>query len=153
MQDEGNWNRSCWLRGRAGDGAILLELLDRLTPTIAELTHYHVVVANAVEPRARNTAANRTLVSNLSFMIFSLQGAIVAGCKCLFSFQPVLPPASRPLFGVLLLYSCGTEQEIPSVFRFAWLERGNWAELPRSLRGATVCLFRFEVNARRVTCA
>src|ERR1017187_6700651 len=32
---------------------------------------YHVVLAIAVEARARNTAANRKLVSSLSFMIFS----------------------------------------------------------------------------------
>src|ERR1700747_1199851 len=32
---------------------------------------YHVVVANAVEPRGRNTATNRKPVSSLSFMIFS----------------------------------------------------------------------------------
>src|ERR1700720_3392034 len=32
---------------------------------------YHVVVANAAEPRARNTAENRTQLSSFSFMIFS----------------------------------------------------------------------------------
>ena len=32
---------SPWLRGRAGDGAICLDLLDRLSPTIAELTQAH----------------------------------------------------------------------------------------------------------------
>src|ERR1700719_124720 len=42
---------------------------------------YHVVVANAVEPRARNTAASRAQVSTLSLMIVSLQGAIVARSK------------------------------------------------------------------------
>lgn len=42
---------------------------------------YHVVVANAVEPRARNTATTRKQVSSLSLMIVSLQGAIVARCK------------------------------------------------------------------------
>ena len=37
-QDERNWNRLRWLRGRRADGTICCALLDQLTPQIAELS-------------------------------------------------------------------------------------------------------------------
>jgi hypothetical protein len=52
------------LQGVVGDVQLLLSL--PLTPFT-----YHVVLAQALEARARNIAANRKLVSSLSFMIFS----------------------------------------------------------------------------------
>src|SRR6266478_3365890 len=62
------------LQAVVGDVQVLLLL--PLTP----LT-YHVVLAIAVEVRATNTAANRKLVSSLSFMIFSFSSRHLALTK------------------------------------------------------------------------
>src|SRR6266404_4208876 len=57
--------------------AVVRDLQSLLSLPLTPLT-YHVVLAIAVEVRATDTAANRKLVSSLSFMIFSSSSLLVA---------------------------------------------------------------------------